>query len=357
MDLFAKMEQAGHEQVIFCYDKASGLKAVIAVHDTTLGPALGGCRMWPYLSEEAVVEDALRLSAGMTYKSAASGQDYGGGKAVIWGDPAQDKSEELLRAFGRFVQTLGGRYITGNDVGTDQQDSLHMMRETEYLAGLPEECGGGGDTAIITAFGVWQGIKACAVHVYGDDSLKGKRVALQGLGKVGSRVLGHLVEDGAEVTITDMQPENLRRVAERYPQVQTVEPGAIYEVPCDIFSPNALGGVLNDETIPKLTGRIVAGAANNQLKEPRHGAMLQQRGILYAPDYVINAGGLIQVADELQGFNRERAFRKTAAIYGHLQRIFAISEAEGVPTSVAADRLAERRISRIAQVRRTYVPE
>jgi leucine dehydrogenase len=357
MGVFERMQRDGHEQVIFCYDKATGLKAIIAIHDTTLGPALGGCRMWPYATEDEALEDALRLSRGMTYKSAASGQNHGGGKAVIWGDPKTDKSEALFRAFGRFVQTLGGRFITGTDVGTEKTDFVWSQLESDYLVALPEEYGGSGDSAIITAFGVWKGIKACAYAVWGSDSLKGRRVAVQGVGKVGSHLVEHLVDEGALVTVCDVNPENVRRVTEAFPQVQVVAPEAIYRVPCDIFSPNALGGIINDETIPQLTCKIVAGAANNQLREPRHGDELHRRGILYAPDYVINAGGLIQVADELMGYNRDRAFRKAAAIYDRLLQIFAISREEGVPTYIAADRLAERRIAEVAQLHRIYVPE
>ncbi len=357
MGVFERMQQDGHEQVIFCYDKSTGLKAIIAIHDTTLGPALGGCRMWAYPTEEEALDDALRLSKGMTYKSAASGQNHGGGKAVIWGDPRTDKSEMLFRALGRFVQSLQGRFITGTDVGTEKSDFVYSKMESDYLVALPEEHGGSGDSSIITAFGVWRGMKACARHVWGDDSLKGRRVAVQGVGKVGYHLVEHLHDEGALITVTDVVPENIERVREAFPEVEAVAPDRIYDVECDIFSPCALGGVINDETIPRLTCKVVAGAANNQLKEPRHGDELHRRGILYAPDYVINAGGLIQVADELMGYNRDRAFRKTAGIYDMLTQIFAISESESIPTYVAADRLAERRIAQVAQLQRIYVPE
>ena len=356
MGVFEQMMKDGHEQVLFCYDKATGLKAIIAIHDTTLGPALGGCRMWPYESEQAALTDALRLSRGMTYKSAASGQNHGGGKAVIWGDPRTDKREAYFRAFGRFVQTLGGRFITGTDVGTAPGDFVWAKMESPYMVALPEEHGGSGDSSIITAFGVWKGMKAAANRVFGDPSLKGLRVAVQGVGKVGYHLVEHLSDEGAIITVADVVPENVKRVQESF-HVSAVRPEEIYDVPCDIFSPNALGAVINDETVGRLTCKIVAGAANNVLKEPRHGDELHRRGILYCPDYVINAGGLIQVADELLGYNRERAFKKTAAIYDMLTRIFAISEQESIPTYRAADRLAEQRIAEIAQVGRIYVPE
>jgi leucine dehydrogenase len=357
MGIFDRMEQDGHEQVLFCYDKATGLKSIIAIHDTTLGPALGGCRMWPYPGEEEALEDALRLSRGMTYKSAASGQNHGGGKAVIWGNPRTDKSEELFRAFGKFVHTLGGRFFTGTDVGTEKNDFVYSTMESPYLVGLPEEHGGSGDSSIITAFGVWKGIKAAAAHVWGSDSLRGKRIAVQGAGKVGGHLIEHLADEGAVITVTDVVPENIQRVQLAFPNVAAVSTDAIYDVDCDIFSPCALGGIINDENIPRLGCRVVAGAANNQLLEPRHGDELHRRNILYAPDYVINAGGLIQVADELMGYNHDRAFRKTAGIYGMLGQIFEISRHEAIPTYLAADRLAERRIAKIGQLNRLYVAE
>lgn len=356
MGVFDRMEKDGHEQVLFCYDKATGLKAIIAIHDTTLGPALGGCRMWPYGTEEEALEDAMRLSRGMTYKSAASGQNHGGGKAVIWGNPRTDKSEELFRAFGQFVQTLGGRFVTGTDVGTEKTDFIYSRMESPHLVALPEEYGGSGDSSIITAYGVWRGMKAAAMHMWGNNSLKGRKVAVQGLGKVGYHLVEHLSDEGAEITVTDILPENIQRARDSF-SVRVVSPEEIYDQECDIFSPNALGSVINDVTIPRLTCQIIAGAANNQLTEPRHGEELHRRGILYAPDYVINAGGLIQVADELQGYNRDRAFRKTSMIYERLLEIFAISKAEGIPTHAAADRMAERRIGKMAQLKRVYMPE
>lgn len=352
--VFAQMAKEGHEQVVFCYDRATGLKCIIAIHDTTLGPALGGCRMWPYGSEEEALEDALRLAKGMTYKAAISGADHGGGKAVIWGDPARDKSEALFRALGRFVHSLGGRFLTGTDVGTEKEDFVAARMETPHVGGLPEAYGGGGDTAAITAYGVWQGMRAAAAHVWGDESLKGRHVALQGLGKVGTRLLVHLMEEGAEVTVTDVAPARVAEVCRQYPAVRAAAPEAIYDVPCDIFAPCALGGVLNDETIPRLRCRVVAGSANNQLEAPQHGEALHRRGILYAPDYVINAGGLIQVVEELKGYSRERAWQKAAGIYQVLRRIFALSQEAGIPPADAADRLVEERIAAISRVQRIH---
>lgn len=353
--VFERIQVNGHEQVLFCFDRASGLKAIIAIHDTTLGPALGGCRMWPYKSEEEALADALNLSRGMTYKSAVSGQNFGGGKAVIWGDPERDKSEALFRAFGRFVGSLAGRFYTGTDVGTAKEDFVWAKMESPYFVGLPESEGGSGDTAIITAFGVWRGLKAVAQHLWGDPSLRGRRIALQGLGKVGYRVVEHLVEEGAVLTVTDLNPERANEVAAKY-GVRAVSPEAILDVPCEIFSPNALGGVISEASLKHLSCLAIAGSANNQLAGPGIGEELHRRGILYAPDFVINAGGLIQVADELHGYNRERAYAKTAQIEGTLRSIFKTSKERGIPTHQAAEHLAEERIRTLGQVRRTYLP-
>lgn len=356
MSVFEQMERDGHEQVIFCYDKASGLKAIIAIHDTTLGPALGGCRMWQYPTEAEALVDVLRLSKGMTFKAAASGVNHGGGKMVLWSNPRTGKSEEVFRAVGRFVQSLGGRFITGTDMGTDKEDFVYTKMETDYVVAIPEEHGGSGDSSIITAFGVWRGMKAAAREVWGSDSLKGRHVAIQGLGKVGFHLVEHLRDEGASLTVTDVNPENIRRVAAEF-AVTAVAPAEIFSVTCDIFSPCAVGGVINDETIPLFRCRVIAGAANNQLAEPRHGAQLFEAGILYCPDYVINEGGLIQVADELMGYSRDRAFQKTSDIYEMMRQIFAISKQQGIPTYMAADRHAQRRIDRVGALGRIYVPE
>jgi leucine dehydrogenase len=355
MGIFDKMAQHRHEQVVFCHDRVSGLKSIIAIHDTTLGPALGGTRMWPYKSEEEMLEDVLRLSRGMTYKSAAAGSNFGGGKAVIWGDPATDKGELLFRALGLFVHSLAGRFITGTDVGTVADDFVHARSVTPYLVALPEEHGGSGDSSLTTAFGVWHGMRACAEEVFGSPSLKGLRVAVQGVGKVGYRLCGYLSEEGAEVIVSDVSEANLNRVKREH-KVEVVSPEEIIDTECDIFSPNALGGVVNDETVGRFRTRIVAGAANNQLAEDRHGDELHRRGILYAPDYVINAGGLIQVSEEFPSFSRERAMRRAAAIYDSLRRIFAICRRDGIAPHKAADVLVEERLAEISGCR-LYLPE
>ena len=353
MEVFKEIAKYGHEQVAFCYDKVSGLKAIIAVHDTTLGPGLGGCRMWPYRSEEDALTDVLRLSRGMTYKNAIMGLDLGGGKAVIIGDPRKDKTEGLFRAFGKFVQSLGGRYITAEDVGIDAYDMSIVASETDFVAGLPETSG---DPSPATAFGVYRGMKACCRVVFGDDSLRGRRVAVQGVGHVGRWLVKHLVEEGADVTVTDIFDDVVQPVVREY-GVRAVKPGEIYDVDCDVFSPCALGAVINDETVQRLKCKIVAGAANNQLKEPRHGVMLEERGILYAPDFVINGGGVTNVADEFNrgGYNRERAYARVARIYDTLLKVFETARTRGIPTYQAADIMAEERINSLGRINRMYV--
>lgn len=342
MDVFRYLEKHDYEQLVYCHDAASGLKAIIAIHDTTRGPALGGTRMWPYASEAEAVVDVLRLSRGMTYKAAAAGLSLGGGKAVIIGDPRKDKSEALFRAFGRFVESLNGRYITAEDVGVGVEDMDVVRRETTHVTGVAV-AGSSGDPSPVTAFGVWRGMKACAREVWGSDSLAGKTVAIQGVGHVGFYLARHLFAEGARLVVADINEDSVRRVVGETGAV-AVRPGEIYDAACDIFSPAALGAVLNDDTIPRLRCRIVAGAANNQLAEDRHGDILHKRGILYAPDYIINAGGLINVADELDGgYDRERAFRKVEIIYRNMEEIIAISKRDGIPTHRAADILAEER--------------
>ncbi len=355
MGIFDQMQSQGHEQLIFCYDKTSKLKSLIAIHDTTLGPALGGCRMWPYPKEEDAWRDALRLSKGMTYKSAASGCDYGGGKSVIWADPATDKTEELFRALGLYVEALKGRFITGTDVGTKSIDFVWALTETDNVVAVPEEYGGSGDTSIITAFGVWKGIKASVKEAFGSDSLQGRTVALQGVGKVGSHLAQYLVDDGADLVVCDVNPAYVAELTKKV-KARVVKPEEIFDVKCDVFSPNALGAVINDQTIPRLKGKVVAGAANNQLAEGRHGTALWQKGIVYAPDYVINAGGLIQAADELEGFNRDRAYRRTAGIYDALERIYAISKEKKIPPVEAADVMVEEKLRQRGQLKTMYLP-
>ncbi len=348
------MERYGHEQVVFCYSEEAGLRAIIAIHDTTLGPALGGCRMWPYESEEEALVDVLRLSMGMTYKNAAMGLDAGGGKAVIIGDPRKDKSELLFRAFGRFVQSLGGRYITAEDVGITPQDMRWVREETEFVVGLPE---GSGDPSPATAFGVYRGMKACARWVFGNESLKGKVIAVQGVGHVGYHLLRHLHDEGAKLVVCDLYPDRVERAVSEM-NAEAVGVDEIYDVECDIFAPCALGAVINDQTLPRLKCRIVAGAANNQLAEQRHGDALEERGILYAPDFIINGGGVINVYDEFGpgGYRRERAFTRVATIYDKLLHIFQMAREKGIPTYRAADMMAEQRIRALAPLRHLWLP-
>lgn len=355
VSIFRQMEEGGHEALIFCYDRPAGLKAIIALHDTTLGPGLGGCRMWPYASEDEAVRDSLRLSQGMTAKSALAGVNYGGAKVVIWGDPRSDKSEALFRALGRFIESLGGRVITGTDAGTYPEDFVLARSETRYVVGLPVEYGGSGDTSATTSFGVFAGIQACLEEVYGTDDLRDRRVVVQGCGKVGSRLARLLVEAGAAVTVADVDLQRARELASSC-GARVVAAEDVYDEPCDVFAPCALGGVLNDETIPRLRCRIVAGAANNQLAEPRHAEELRRRDILWAPDYVINAGGLIQVADELEGFDRDRVLRKTAAIRPLLAEIFRVARQRSITTLEAADILVRRRLTGAAHLRSFYRP-
>ncbi|BDG59947.1 Glu/Leu/Phe/Val dehydrogenase dimerization domain-containing protein [Caldinitratiruptor microaerophilus] len=354
MAIFSEVATHGHEQVVFCHDKVSGLRAIIAIHDTTLGPALGGARMWPYRSEEEALTDALRLARGMTYKAAAMGLDLGGGKAVIWGDPRRDKTEALLRAFGRFVHSLAGRYITAEDVGTTVEDMAVIRRETPFVAGQAELSG---DPSPVTAFGVYRGMKAAARWVWGNENLKGRTVAVQGVGKVGYHLCRHLADEGARLVVTDVSPEAAERAVRDF-GARAVPPEAIYDVPCDIYAPCALGATLNDDTIPRLKCQIVAGSANNQLQEPRHAQALQDRGILYAPDYVINGGGLVNVSEEFHpsGYSRDRAYARVATIYDKLLEIFTIARDRGITTAQAADVLAEERIATIHRLRRIHLP-
>jgi glutamate dehydrogenase/leucine dehydrogenase len=347
------MRRYGHEQLIFNFDRATGLRAIIAIHDTTLGPALGGTRMWPYETEAAAIEDALRLSQGMTYKAAAAGMDYGGGKAVIIGNPATDKNEALFRAFGRFVETLNGRFITGEDVGTDGDDFVHAARETSHLVALPEAYGGSGDTGDITAFGVIQAMRAALQHRTGSPDLRGRRIAVQGLGKVGRRVVARAVGAGAEVVVADIDPQAVGVVTSQY-GVEPVDPWSVLETPCDIFAPCALGNVITRDTVDKLNCQIVAGSANNQLAEEALGDRLLARGILYAPDFVTNAGGLIQVAEELSGYSPERVQHRVEAIYDFLVTLFQESEARGVATNRLALTLVEERLMLYHSIHRIW---
>ena len=354
MDIFDEIERKDHEQVVFCSDKDSNLRAIIAIHNTTLGPALGGTRMWMYDSSEDALRDALRLSRGMTYKAAVAGLNLGGGKAVIIGDPNKDKNEGLFRAYGRFVEGLAGRYITAEDVGTSVSDMEWVQMETKYVTGIDRAIGGGGDPSPVTAFGVYHGMKAAIHLATGSDSLKGKAVAVQGAGHVASYVCDHLAKEGAKIFVTDIYAEKAKAVVKRT-RATYVAPDKIYDVKADIFCPCALGAILNDKTIPRLKVKIVAGGANNQLAdEQKHGQMLLKRGIIYAPDYAINAGGLISVANELEGYPHEKALKQAAGIYDTIHKIFEISRKEKIPTYEASNRLAEERIGRLGHIRNIY---
>jgi len=343
---------SGHEQVVFCQDKPSGLRAIIAIYSTALGPALGGTRFYPYATEDDALHDALELSRAMAYKNALAGLDHGGGKAVIWGDPDRDKSEAVLRAYGRFVASLGGRYYTACDVGTYVQDMDIVARETRFVTGRSVEHGGAGDSSILTALGVFQGMRAAAAHRWGSPSLAGRAVGIAGLGKVGRHLAEHLISDGATVLATDVSQRALDWARDTFPQIRLVDgTDDLLGSEIDVYAPCALGGALDDRTVPALRAEIVAGAANNQLAHPGIDKLLADRGILYAPDYVVNAGGVIQVADEIEGFNFERAKLRAMRIYETTRQILALADAEGVPPAVAADRLAERRMAEVGRLR------
>ncbi len=355
MGVFTSGQQADsacHEQVVFCQDTASGLRAIIAIYSTALGPALGGTRFHPYASEEAALADVLDLSRAMAYKNAMAGLDLGGGKAVIWGDPGEIKTEALLRAYGRFVESLGGRFYTACDVGTYTPDMDIIGKETRFVAGRSVENGGCGDSSVLTAFGVFQGMRAAAEHVWDSPSLTERRVGIAGVGKVGRYLVGHLVDDGASVVVTDVSEKALDRVRATYPNVDVVDDTAtLVASEIDVYAPCAMGGALDDETVAALQAKIVAGGANNQLAHPGVEKVLEDRGILYAPDYVVNSGGVIQVADEIHGFNFDRAKARAAKIFDTTKQILVLADAEGVPPAVAADRLAERRMAAVGRLR------
>jgi len=354
MEIFKYLETYDYEQVVFCQDKASGLKAIIAIHDTTLGPALGGTRMWTYESEEAAIEDALRLAKGMTYKNAAAGLNLGGGKTVIIGDPRKDKNEAMFRAFGRYIQGLNGRYITAEDVGTTVADMDLIHEETDFVTGISPSFGSSGNPSPVTAFGVYRGMKAAAKEAFGTDNLEGKVIAIQGVGNVAFNLCRYLHEEGAQLIVTDINKESVQRAVEEF-GATAVDPDDIYSVQCDIYAPCALGATINDKTIPQIKAKVIAGAANNQLKETRHGDLIHELGIVYAPDYVINAGGVINVADELYGYNRERAMKKVEGVYDNIAKVIEISKRDGIPTYLAADRLAEERIATMAKSRSQFL--
>ncbi|MBN2731832.1 MAG: Glu/Leu/Phe/Val dehydrogenase [Balneolaceae bacterium] len=352
--LFSQLQSYEHEQIVVCSEPSIGLKAIIAIHDTTLGPALGGTRMWNYNNEQEAIRDVLRLSRGMTYKAAISGLNLGGGKAVIIGDARTDKNEQLFRAFGRYVDSLGGRYITAEDVGIDVKDMEWVSMETKYVTGTPKATGGSGDPSPVTAYGVYVGMKAAAKKAYGSDSLEGKRIAIQGAGHVSSHLAKFLADENADLYICDIYEDKVNEVAEMT-GAEVVDPDNIYGLDVDIFSPCALGGVVNDETIPQFKCDIIAGAANNVLdEEEKHGNVLLDKNIIYAPDYVINAGGLINVASELEGYNEERAHNKASRIYDTILDILNYSEDNDMPTYAASNILAEKRIKKVGSIQKIY---
>ena len=352
LNIFNYMRKYGHENLFLCQDEKADFMAVIAIHSTVLGPAMGGTRVWNYESELDAIEDALRLSRGMTYKYSAAGMNYGGAKAVVMTDPKRKDREILFRTLGKFINRLGGKFRTGEDVGTTLEDMEYLYMETPYVNTLPQYLGGVGEISPLTAFGVIQGIKACVNATFGSTDLKDKTIALQGVGSVGSSMVAQLCDLGAHLVVADINKSAVDEQVGKF-GVQAVAPDEIYGVECDIFSPCALGATLNDETIPQLKCKIVCGCANNQLKEERHGDLLHDKGILYGPDYVVNAGGAIYDADRLIGeFNAERGRAKVARIFQNTEKVIAIAKQRGIPTYKAADVLAEERIKAIANVKR-----
>ena len=338
-----------HEQVVFCHDKATGLRAIIGIYSTALGPALGGTRFYPYATEQAALDDVLRLSKGMAYKNAVAGLELGGGKAVIIGDPATDKTPELLRAYGRFVESLNGRYVTACDVGTYVADMDVVSETTRWATGRSEANGGAGDSSVLTAYGVFQGQRACAQHLWGEPTLKGRTVGIAGVGKVGRLLTGHLIEDGATVVVTDVNEQALADLTAKYPQVEVVaDAAALVRADLDVYAPCALGGALDDATVEALTAKVVCGGANNQLVDEGEGGTadrLAARGITYAPDFLVNAGGVIQVSDELHGFDFERAKKGATAIFDHTLEVLRTGDERGITPAAAADHIAEERMA------------
>jgi valine dehydrogenase (NAD+) len=363
MGVFSRMAElhelggSAHEQVVHCYDPPTGLRAIVAIHSTALGPALGGTRFRPYADEDEALEDVLRLSRAMTYKNACAGLDHGGGKAVIIGDPTTDKTEPLLRAYGRFLAALGGRYVTACDVGTYVEDMDVIARECRWVTGRSPEDGGAGDSGLLTAFGVFQGMRAAAERVWGEPSLRGRRVAVSGVGKVGRRLIGHLIEDGASVLASDVAPAALEAVRVAHPQVSVASPEELLTADVDVFSPCALGGALTEQNVGALRAHIVCGGANNQLASPRTAELLAGAGVLYVPDFVVNAGGVIQVADEAHGFNADRARRHAARIFDTTRAVLRIASDEDVLPETAAERLAEQRIADVGRLRTLLLPD
>ncbi len=349
--VFELMEQMEHEQLVFCHDPHTGLKAILAIHNTTLGPALGGTRLWNYATEKEAIVDALRLSRGMTYKAAISGLNLGGGKAVIIGDASKIKSEALWRRYGKFVNSLNGKYITAEDVNTTARDMEYIAMETDHVTGVPEYMGGSGDPSPFTAYGVFMGMKASAKKAWGSDELSGRKVLVQGAGHVGQYLIGHLVKEGAVVTVVDINEDKLRQVKEKHDKIQVAGVDDLFGLDMDIYAPCALGATLNTETIGQLKAAVVAGAANNQLAEENiHGPMIREKGIIYAPDFLINAGGLINVSAELDGYNKDRVLKQVENIYDRTLAIMDLSDKENIPTQVAAMRMAQDRMDQVAAI-------
>jgi leucine dehydrogenase len=353
LEIFKSLAHDEHEQVAFWSDRVTGLRSIIAIHDTTLGPAIGGVRMHSYKSEEEALKDVLLLSKSMTYKAAAAGINLGGGQGVIIGDPLKDKNELILRSFGRFVESLNGRYITAEDVGTTVEDMEIVKYETQYVTGLSRALGGGGDPGPVTAIGLESGLLACAEKVFGKKSLQGLKVAIQGLGNVGFNLAQLLFKRECRLLVADVDQNKVNLAKEKF-GAEVIPPDEIYDVEADIFSPNSLGGVINDLTIDRLRVKIVAGAANNQLEEDRHGDVLHQKKILYAPDFVIGAGGLMNVVNELEGYQQERAIKRASGIYEILYRVLQKSEKENIPTHKAATLLAEERINQVKRFKQRH---
>jgi leucine dehydrogenase len=348
--IFETLATTGHEQVVFCHNRDAGLKAIIAIHNTVLGPALGGTRMWPYATEQEALDDVLRLSRGMTFKAAVSGLNLGGGKAVIIGDPNKDKSEALFRAFGRFVSSLNGRYITAEDVGIDVNDMEYVLKETEYVTGVHQVHGGSGDPSPFTAYGTMQGLMAALNVAYGNEDVGKYSYAVQGVGHVGFEYVKLLREQGAKVFVTDINKDAVQRCVDEY-GCEAVGLDEIYDCDVDVYSPCALGGTVNEKTLPRIRAKVICGAANNQLSTDEIGVEVERRGILYAPDYAVNAGGLMNVSIEFDGYNRERAMRMMRTIYYNVGKIFQIAKRDGIPTFRAADRMAEERIAAIGKIK------
>jgi leucine dehydrogenase len=351
MNIFDTLSTLGHEQVVLCHDKSTGYRGIIAIHDTTLGPALGGTRFWNYANDDEAITDALRLARGMTYKNAVAGLNLGGGKSVIIGDNRTANREMIFRAHGRFVESLGGRYVTAEDVGTGTGDMDYVHMETEYVAGLANRSG---DPSPVTAHGVFRSIQASAQYRWGSSSLSGKTIVVQGLGNVGTYLCKELHEAGARLIVTDIRQEKVEHAVKTWGATPTTDQD-IYKQKADLFAPCALGAIINDDTIPQLQVEIVCGGSNNQLLDPaRHGPALEKRGILYAPDFVANAGGVINVYSELAGWTRERALRKADEIFDTLLGVYAIAKEDGIPSYEAADKLAERRLAAVRGLTKTW---